>query len=101
MKRFPAPAGTSAPGTAPAGTEASGGALEGALLDEMTNQFVGLGLTEAEADCLGQSLLDSLGVDGLAGLADVTEFDPSSVEGEAFVDAIAECDIDPTVLAGG
>jgi hypothetical protein len=91
---------TDPPGTDVAATAPAGGATEGLLLDELTRQFEALGLSADQARCLGESLLGTLGIEGIAGLADLAEFDLSSPEGQAFIDALAECDIDPTVLAG-
>jgi hypothetical protein len=63
-------------------------------------QFETLGLSEEQAKCMADSLLADLGLDGLIAVSRSGEFDPSTPEGEAFVDALDECDIDPAVLAG-
>jgi hypothetical protein len=84
------PSGTGAP----TGT-AGGGAIAGAL----AAAFESLGLSSEQAQCLADRLLEELGTEGLAGL-DPSTLDLGSPEGQVLVDALGECDIDPTVLAG-
>jgi hypothetical protein len=87
---------TDPPGTGAAPTDsAAGGAIAGAL----AAAFESLGLTSEQAQCLADRLIDELGTEGLAGL-DPSTLDLGSPEGQVFVDALGECDIDPTVLAG-
>jgi hypothetical protein len=81
-------------GAGPTGT-AGGGAIAGAL----AAAFESLGLTSEQAQCLADRLLAELGTEGLAGL-DPSTLDLDSPEGRVLVDALGECDIDPTVLAG-
>ncbi len=81
--------------------EGTGGAPDpSALAAALAEQFETLGLSAEQSECLATSLLDALGAEGLAGL-DPGAFDPSSPEGGAFIDALGECDIDPTDIIGG
>jgi hypothetical protein len=68
--------------------------------EQAIDAFVELGLSEEDATCL----IDAIGVDqlidiGLGSGGDVSNVDPDQIN--VIIDAISECDIDPTVLTGG
>jgi hypothetical protein len=71
-----------------------GGLIAGAL----AAAFERLGLTGEEARCLADGLLDELGEEGLTNL-DPTSLDEDSPQGQAILDVLEDCDIDPEVLA--
>jgi len=71
-----------------------------AVREQAIDAFVQLGLSEEDATCL----IDAIGVDqlieiGLGSGGDVSNVDPDQID--VIIDAIGECDIDPTVLGGG
>jgi hypothetical protein len=73
---------------------------EGILRETLVAQFQTIGLDAEQSECLADSLLDTLGAERLADL-DPSTLDLGSEEGGAFIDALGECDIDPTDIAGG
>jgi hypothetical protein len=73
---------------------------EDEVREQAINAFVELGLSEEDATCL----IDAIGVDqlvdiGLGSGGDISNVDPEQIQ--VIIDAIGECDIDPTVLTGG
>jgi hypothetical protein len=65
---------------------------------ETVAQLRELGLSEDDAECMADGLIDELGADALDG-ADMNS-EPSDEQLAAFVEATEECDIDPSAVAG-
>jgi hypothetical protein len=66
---------------------------------EAIAQLRELGLSEDDAECMADGLIDELGADALDG-ADMSS-EPTEEQLAAFVETTEECDIDPSAVTGG